>query len=104
MSDSVTKYFENSDSTIPNQFSDNNRENLAKNGNIIEEGDKIVQDVVRKFKSRSAVGIDKYGTTLYNSPDGFYTFLNHLSEELMDATLYIEKIKQLSDGKGNTED
>lgn len=79
MSDSVTKYFENADSTrdvYPRQT------------------DKIVDDVISRFKQRSEVGIQKYGTTLYDSPDGFYSFLNHLQEELMDATLYIEKLKK----------
>ena len=53
--------------------------------------DKIVQEVVDKFQKRSEVGIKKYGTTLEenNSDD----FLNHLQEELMDAILYIQKLK-----------
>jgi hypothetical protein len=53
--------------------------------------DKIVQEVVDKFQERSEVGIKKYGTTLEenNSDD----FLNHLQEELMDAVLYIQKLK-----------
>ncbi len=79
MSDSVTKYFENADST---------------RGVDLRQTDKIVEDVIRCFKQRSEVGVQKYGTTLYDSPDGFYSFLNHLQEELMDATLYIEKLKQ----------
>ena len=78
MSDSVTKYFENADSTIP-----------------VQKTDKIVDDVIKRFKKRSEEGIEKYGTTLYDSPDGFYKFLNHLQEELMDATLYIEKLKNI---------
>jgi hypothetical protein len=57
--------------------------------------DSIVESVKDKFDRRSEVGIKKYGTTLYDSPDGFYSFLNHLSEELMDALLYIEKLKNL---------
>jgi hypothetical protein len=53
--------------------------------------DKIVKQVIDKFKSRSEVGIKKYGTTLEdNNTDDF---LNHLQEELMDAILYIEKLK-----------
>jgi len=56
--------------------------------------DKIVEDVIERFRQRSAVGIQKYGTTLYDSPDGFYEFLNHTQMELMDAILYIEKLKQ----------
>lgn len=55
--------------------------------------DSIVDQVVRKYEIRSAVGINKYGTTLQtNNKDNF---LNHLQEELMDATLYIEKLMSL---------
>ena len=56
--------------------------------------DPIVESVIQDMRARSRDGITKYGTTLYDSPDGFYKFLNHLQEELMDATLYIEKLKQ----------
>ena len=58
--------------------------------------DKIVERVVNKFNKRSKLGIKKYGTTLEeNNTDNF---LIHLQEELMDATLYIEKlIKQGND-------
>ena len=53
--------------------------------------DKIVKQVVNKFEKRSELGIKKYGTTLEeNDKDDF---LNHLQEELMDAILYIEKLK-----------
>ena len=61
--------------------------------------DPIVDIVVAKMKARSREGINKYGTTLYDSPDGFYEFLNHLQEELMDAALYIEKLKQQNNPK-----
>jgi len=54
--------------------------------------DKIVKQVIDKMKFRSALGIAKYGTTLEeNNHDDF---LNHLQEELMDAILYLEKLKQ----------
>ena len=55
--------------------------------------DPIVEDVIITMRARSREGVRKYGTTLYDSPDGFYKFLNHLQEELMDGILYIEKIK-----------
>ncbi len=58
--------------------------------------DLIVELVKKKFDSRSKLGINKYDTTLFDSPDGFYTFLNHLQEELLDASLYIEKLKQIN--------
>ena len=52
--------------------------------------DEIVKQVLDKFQSRSDVGVRKYGTTLEtNNTDDF---LNHLQEELMDATLYIQKL------------
>jgi len=55
--------------------------------------DPIVQQVVDKFESRSRVGIEKYGTTLAeNNTDDF---LNHLQEELMDAILYIQKLRSV---------
>jgi len=55
--------------------------------------DPIVEQVVKKFQDRSKVGIKKYGTTLEENKEGFIPFLNHLQEELMDAILYIEKLK-----------
>lgn len=62
----------------------------------LPSSDPIVQAVKRKFDERSAVGIDTYGTTLADNPDGFYTWLNDIQEELMDAVLYIQKIKDLN--------
>jgi hypothetical protein len=61
--------------------------------NPTDQKDKIVQQVVDKFNQRSEVGIKKYGTTLeQNNNDDYFT---HLQEELMDAILYIEKLKSL---------
>jgi hypothetical protein len=60
-------------------------------GNMKE--DPIVQQVVDSFQERSKVGIEKYGTTLAeNNTDDF---LEHLQQELMDATLYIQKLKSI---------
>ena len=57
--------------------------------------DKIVTQIVEKFKQRSEIGIKKYNTTLEeNNTDDFY---EHLSEELMDALLYLQKIKEQKD-------
>lgn len=63
---------------------------------IQRDKDLIVENVKRKYDERSQRGIEKYNTTLYDNPDGFYAFLNHLQEELMDATLYIEKLKKMN--------
>lgn len=56
--------------------------------------DIIVTKVAMKYFDRSEVGIKKYGTTLENNSLPLMQWLNHLQEELMDATLYIEKLKQ----------
>jgi tRNA A37 threonylcarbamoyladenosine biosynthesis protein TsaE len=55
--------------------------------------DKIVEDVMAKYRQRSEVGIAKYGTTLEDNKATLIEWLTHLQEELMDATLYIEKLK-----------
>jgi hypothetical protein len=85
MSDSIKKWFEMNEDrwTADSTYSHND---IKK--------DPIVEDVINTMRARSRDGILKYGTTLHDSPDGFYKFLNHLQEELMDATLYIEKLKQ----------
>jgi hypothetical protein len=55
--------------------------------------DPIVERVREKYHTRSQVGIMKYGTTLaQNSKDNYFI---HLQQELMDATLYIEKMLEL---------
>lgn len=56
--------------------------------------DPIVESVREKFHTRSQIGIMKYGTTLaQNSKDNYFI---HLQQELMDATLYIEKMLELN--------
>jgi hypothetical protein len=56
--------------------------------------DPILMKVMTKYYERSEMGIKKYGTTLENNSLPLLDWLNHLQEELMDATLYIEKLKQ----------
>lgn len=55
--------------------------------------DQVVENVIGKYSQRSEVGIAKYGTTLYQNNTDDY--LNHLQQELMDATLYIQKLMDL---------
>ena len=56
--------------------------------------DSIVESVLDKFKERSEKGIKKYGVTLDRKDLSSLEWLNHLQEELMDATLYIERYKR----------
>jgi len=55
--------------------------------------DTIVESVVNRFKERSEVGIAKYGTTMDRKDLSTLEWLQHLQEELFDASLYIEKLK-----------
>jgi hypothetical protein len=53
--------------------------------------DPIVEQVKELFDQRSVLGIKKYGSTLHaNNTDDFF---KHFQEELMDAILYLQKIK-----------
>lgn len=58
--------------------------------------DEIVEKVINEFKFRSERGIKKYGTTLQENELSPSEWLKHLQEELMDAVLYIEKVKQIN--------
>lgn len=55
--------------------------------------DKMVNRVLEAYKMRSNEGIEKYGTTLERDDLNVLDWLQHLQEELMDATLYIEALK-----------
>ena len=65
-----------------------------KENSILEQSDTIVSSVVEKYLERSRVGKQKYGTTLDREDLDKIQWLVHLQEELMDATLYIEKLKK----------
>lgn len=55
--------------------------------------DPILLKVLAKYYERSEQGIKKYGRTLDRDDLSLTDWLSHLQEELMDATLYIEKLK-----------
>lgn len=55
--------------------------------------DKIVNEVIQNFEKRSIIGYLKYGTTLERNDLTYEQWVNHLQEELMDAILYLQKIK-----------
>jgi hypothetical protein len=56
--------------------------------------DSVVSAVVEKFKQRSEVGQRKYGTNLDRKDLTVFEWANHMQEELMDAILYLEKLKR----------
>ena len=55
--------------------------------------DSIVESVITKFKQRSEVGIKKYNKTLDRTDLSYSEWLNHMQEELMDAILYLQRLK-----------
>lgn len=93
MGDSITKWNEMNEDEEKRPFS------LERDIINNFEKDLVVQKVISNFEERSKVGIKKYNTTLEKSESGLMDFLIHLQEELMDATLYIEKIKLILNGK-----
>jgi hypothetical protein len=55
---------------------------------------KIEDSVCKKIQERAKVGKEKYGTTMERDDLTFQEWVTHLQEELMDAIVYIEKLKQ----------
>jgi hypothetical protein len=54
---------------------------------------KIEQQVIDKINQRAAIGKSKYGVTMERQDLNKADWLNHLQEELLDAIIYIEKLK-----------
>lgn len=68
---------------------------------VMSEIEEKVIDIIRL---RARRGFDKYNTTMERSDLSFSQWLNHLQEELLDASIYVEKLKSIvdeviSDGK-----
>ena len=55
--------------------------------------DKIVESVIDQFRTRAEQGKRKYGTTMERDDLTLMEWLQHLQEELMDAAVYVEKLK-----------
>ena len=58
-----------------------------------QELDSIVESVVMKYKDRANLGFTKYGTNLDRTDLNVKDWTEHLQQELMDAVLYLEKLK-----------
>jgi hypothetical protein len=55
--------------------------------------DSILETVLQKYCSRAHTGYGKYRKTLDRKDLSFLEWCSHLQEELMDATLYLEKLQ-----------
>lgn len=60
-----------------------------------EGKDSVVESLIAKYRERSKKGIKKYGTSLDRQDLELAHWCTHLQEELMDASLYLEKIQLL---------
>lgn len=57
--------------------------------------DPNVDRVCQKMQDRAYMGYRKYGTTTERTDINLEGWLTHLQEELMDACVYIERIKNV---------
>ena len=95
MSDSIEKY----EDDLYWKSNSTNDQTLRRYPGYIEvtmdkpKKDSYVQIVKAKFEERSQRGMQKYGTNLEREDLNLQEWLTHLQEELMDATLYVEKLK-----------
>ena len=55
--------------------------------------DKNVENVVKQLRDREEEGLLKYGVNTERTDLSTLEWLQHLQEELMDASVYIEKLK-----------
>lgn len=65
--------------------------------------DSVVTSVIDAFKRRADFGKQKYGSTLDRKDLGVLEWVQHAQEELMDAILYLEKLKSMLPAPGSTE-
>lgn len=82
MSDSISKYFEMMENG--EWTSNHTRENRK---------DQIVENVKTIYDLRAIKGKERYGVTMERNDLSFLDWITHLQEELMDATIYLEKLK-----------
>ena len=55
--------------------------------------DKNVEKVITQLRDREEEGLLKYGVNTERTDLSTLQWLQHLQEELMDASVYIEKLK-----------
>ena len=55
--------------------------------------DKNVENVIKQLRDREEEGLRKYGVNTERTDLTTLQWLQHLQEELMDASVYIEKLK-----------
>jgi len=66
--------------------------------------DSVVTAVISAFQKRAEFGQQKYGTNLDRTDLSILEWIQHAQEEHMDAILYLEKLKQEVQKKGDIQD
>lgn len=56
--------------------------------------DKNVISVIEQLTRRMEVGYNKYGVTTERTDTDLLGWLQHLQEELLDAAVYVERLKK----------
>jgi hypothetical protein len=62
---------------------------------------KIEESVINKIRERADIGKNKYGVTMERDDLNIIQWLTHLQEELMDAAVYLEKVIQSDEYRGD---
>ena len=62
-------------------------------------GEKAVENLVEKMQERAKMGHEKYGTTMDRKDLTETEWETHLQEELMDAAIYMTKLRTLNTEK-----
>lgn len=55
---------------------------------------RIEEQVIDQIRKRAQVGKTKYGVTIERTDFSVLDWLQHLQEELMDAAVYVERLKE----------
>lgn len=55
----------------------------------------IEEAVIEKIRERAEIGKQKYGVTMAEATLSIQKWLKHLQEELMDASVYVEKLMNI---------
>lgn len=55
---------------------------------------RIEEQVIDQIRKRAEFGKTKYGVTMERTDFSLINWLQYLQEELMDATVYIERLKE----------
>jgi len=67
--------------------------------NIGDNMSSIEDTVCEKIQQRAELGKNKYGVTMERGDLKFVEWLVHLQEELMDATVYLQRIIEEEGGE-----